>query len=195
MTSLRPTSTNLIDYIAIAAEVTGLDVKRSPTRSARPSHKSVRGPPLSAARPSGAKNAAASRPARERDCDGWPVTRLPVMPFRLRKASELQLGPSCHRAASEYDKCVGDELGIRAFGLYQVELPGGAETVRHDHRGDGAEDAYAVLHGSGVVVVDDREVRVVPGDFIAVTPESTRHVRADTGGLIFIAVCAPTPSE
>ncbi|MBV9474140.1 MAG: hypothetical protein JO206_14325, partial [Solirubrobacterales bacterium] len=69
------------------------------------------------------------------------------MPFRLRKASELQLGPGSHRAASEYDKCVGDELGIRAFGLYQVELPGGAETVRHDHRGDGAEDAYAVLHG------------------------------------------------
>ncbi len=72
----------------------------------------------------------------------------------------------------------------------QVELPPAAETVRHDHADDGAEDVYAVLHGTGVVVVDGQEVPVRPGQFIAVTPESTRHVRAGDSGLIFIAVCA-----
>ena len=114
------------------------------------------------------------------------------MSFRLRNASEVAIGPGSHPAASEFDKCVGADLGITAFGLYQVELPAGAETVRHDHRDDQAQDAYAVLRGSGVVIVDEQAVPVGPGDFIAVTPEATRQVRANEEGLVFIAVCAPT---
>jgi uncharacterized cupin superfamily protein len=114
--------------------------------------------------------------------------------FRLRNASEVAPGRGSHPAASKFDKCIGNELGISAFGLYQVELPSGAETVRHDHRDDRAEDAYAVLRGSGVVVVDEEEVSVAPGDYITVTPDSTRYVRADDGGLVFIAMCAPIAS-
>jgi quercetin dioxygenase-like cupin family protein len=102
------------------------------------------------------------------------------------------VGPGSHPAASEFDRCVGDELGVSAFGLYQVELPAGAETVPHDHRDDRAEDAYAVLRGSGVVVVDGEEIAVSPGDFIAVTPDSARYVRANSDGLVFIAMCAAT---
>lgn len=115
------------------------------------------------------------------------------MAFRLRNASQVALGRGSHPAASEYDKCIGDELGVRAFGLYQVELPAGAQTVSHDHRDDRAQDAYAVLCGGGVVVVDGEEVPVTPGDFISVSPESVRFVRAGKEGLSFIAVCAPTP--
>ena len=98
-----------------------------------------------------------------------------------------------HPAASPYDKDVGRALGIRAFGSYQVELPPGAETVSHNHRDDGAEDMYAVLRGTGLVVVDGEEVPVSPGQFIAVSPESIRNVRAGDGGLVFIAVCATPP--
>jgi quercetin dioxygenase-like cupin family protein len=116
------------------------------------------------------------------------------MTYRLRNASAITTGPGSHPAASPYDKCIGDELGIHAFGLYQVELPAGAETVRHNHRDDAAEDAYAFLRGSGVVVVDEDQIRVGPGDFIAVTPDSDRHVRADDCGLVFIAMCAPVAS-
>jgi quercetin dioxygenase-like cupin family protein len=83
---------------------------------------------------------------------------------------------------------VGHALGVQAF--YQVELPPGAETVRHNHVDDGAEDVYAVIHGTGTVIVDRQEVSVGPGQFIAITPESARHVRAGDDGLIFIAVCA-----
>ncbi len=86
---------------------------------------------------------------------------------------------------------VGEVLGVRAFGIYQVELPPGAETVRHDHADDKAEDVYAVVSGTGVVVVDGEHVPVQPGQFVAVTPDSSRHVRAGVGGLVFIAVCAP----
>ena len=113
------------------------------------------------------------------------------MAYHHLHAQELEAGPGPHPAASRYDKAVGQALGIRTFGLYQVELPAGEQTVRHNHLDDGAEDAYAVIHGSGVVVVDDREVAVGPGDFISVTPESDRHVRASDRGLVFIAICAP----
>jgi uncharacterized cupin superfamily protein len=105
-------------------------------------------------------------------------------------AAALAAVPGPHPAASPYDKGVGAALGLRAFGAYQVELPAGAETVPHDHRDDGAEDMYAVICGSGVVVVDGAEVAVRPGHFVAVSPQSHRCVRAGREGLVFIAVCA-----
>lgn len=76
--------------------------------------------------------------------------------------------------------------------MYQVELPAGGETVLHDHVEDGAEDAYAFIGGSGWVIVDGEEVPVASGDFVAVTVESARHVRAGHDGLVLIAVCSST---
>jgi uncharacterized cupin superfamily protein len=105
-------------------------------------------------------------------------------------AAALDPTPGPHPAASRYDKGVGQALGVRAFGMYQVELPPGAETVRHNHVSDGAEDVYAVVNGTGTVVVDDQAVSVRPGQFVAVTAESERYVRAGDSGLNFIAVCA-----
>jgi uncharacterized cupin superfamily protein len=113
------------------------------------------------------------------------------MGYTTVRADALAPRPGPHPAASPFDKGVGEALGIRAFGLYQVELPPGAETVRHDHRSDGAEDVYAAIRGSGVVFVDGGSVPIGPGEFVAVTPDSSRHVRAGAGGLMFIAVCAP----
>jgi dihydrodipicolinate synthase/N-acetylneuraminate lyase/quercetin dioxygenase-like cupin family protein len=118
-----------------------------------------------------------------------------TLPYTTVDAAALSAAPGPHPAASPYDKGVGAALGLRAFGAYQVELPPGAETVRHDHRDDGAEDMYAVLRGSGVVVVDGEEVAVHPGRFIAVAPESRRSVRAGSEGLVFIAVCAPLAGD
>jgi mannose-6-phosphate isomerase-like protein (cupin superfamily) len=109
--------------------------------------------------------------------------------YTVVDAAALAAAPGPHPAASAYDKGVGAALGVRGFGLYQVELPAGGQTVSHDHADDGAEDVYAVLQGSGVVVVDGEEVEIGPGQFVAVTPESTRHVRAGEHGLTFIAIC------
>jgi mannose-6-phosphate isomerase-like protein (cupin superfamily) len=47
-----------------------------------------------------------------------------------------------------------------------------------------------VLSGTGAVIVDDNEVPVGLGDFVAMSAASTRRVRADESGLAFIAVCA-----
>jgi uncharacterized cupin superfamily protein len=109
--------------------------------------------------------------------------------YRLVDAAALTAAPGPHPAASPFDKGVGAALGVQAFGVYQVELPAGAQTVAHDHADDGAEDVYAVIRGTGVVVVDGEEVAIGPGAFIAVSPDSTRHVRAGEDGLIFIAIC------
>jgi mannose-6-phosphate isomerase-like protein (cupin superfamily) len=63
----------------------------------------------------------------------------------------------------------------------------------HVHREDRAEDVYAAIHGTGIVIVivDGEEVPLGAGRLIAVTPDSARHVRAGDGGLVLIAVCAP----
>lgn len=95
---------------------------------------------------------------------------MPGMTYTIIDAASITPAPGPHPAASQYDKGVGEALGVRAFGIYQVELPPGAETVRHDHLKDGAEDVYAVIKGTGTVVVAGREIPVGPGQFIAVTP-------------------------
>jgi uncharacterized cupin superfamily protein len=110
--------------------------------------------------------------------------------YHIVESVGLSVGRGPHPAASPFEKRVGEALGITAFGLYQIELPAGEETVSHDHRDDRAEDAYAILRGNGWVIVDDEEMPVEPGQFIGVTLESSRYFRAGPGGLVFIAVCA-----
>lgn len=112
------------------------------------------------------------------------------MTYTMVDASALKPAPGPHPAASPHDKDIGQALGVRAFGLYQVELPPGEQTVRHDHSDDQAEDVYAIVPGTGTVVVDGQQVPVQPGQFVAVTPDSVRQVRAGDSGLVFIAVCA-----
>ncbi|WP_018330998.1 hypothetical protein [Actinomycetospora chiangmaiensis] len=112
------------------------------------------------------------------------------MAYQIVDPSELAVGRGPHPAASPFEKRVGEAIGVTAFGLYQIELPAGEETVPHDHRDDRAEDAYAILRGSGWLVVDGEEIAVEPGAFVAVTQESSRHLRAGREGLVFIAVCA-----
>jgi uncharacterized cupin superfamily protein len=116
-----------------------------------------------------------------------------VSSYTKLDAGTIEPKPGAHPAASAYDKGIGEALGVRAFGLYQVDLPPGCETVAHDHAADGAEDVYAVIRGTGTVVVDKEEVPLGPGEFIAVQPCAVRHVRAGSDGLVFIAVCASAP--
>jgi uncharacterized cupin superfamily protein len=112
------------------------------------------------------------------------------VPYQIVDQGDLTVGRGPHPAASPFEKRVGEAIGISAFGLYQIDLPAGEETVAHDHRDDGAEDAYAIVDGNGWVVVDGEETPVAPGQFIGVAVESVRHLRAGPGGMTFIAVCA-----
>jgi mannose-6-phosphate isomerase-like protein (cupin superfamily) len=110
------------------------------------------------------------------------------MGYRVVRIADVAIGRGPHPAASPYDKRV--QLDLRSFAVYQVELPAGATSQPHDHADDGVEDMYAVIAGSGTVVVDGDRVPVEPGMFVAVSPESTRHVEAAEGGVTYIAVCS-----
>jgi len=124
---------------------------------------------------------------------GWrapPLTSLTSVTYRVVDPISITAGPGPHPAASPFDKRISEQLGVSAFEVYQVELPSGAETVRHDHLDDRVEDVYAILRGGGWVIVDEESVPVEPGQFIAVTVESVRQVRAGKTGLDFIALCA-----
>lgn len=112
------------------------------------------------------------------------------MSHRLVNAGSITAGCGPHPAASPFDKRISEALGLHAFEMYQVELPAHGETVPHNHLDDGAEDAYAVITGTGWVVVDGEHLAVAAGDFVAVTVESTRHVLAGSDGLVLIAVCS-----
>ena len=116
------------------------------------------------------------------------------MSYRIVNPASITAGRGPHPAASPFDKGVSDELGITAFEIYQVELPPGARTVAHDHLKDRSEDVYLILRGDGWLAVDTEEIRVQPGEFVAVRIESTRQLRAGDGGLDFVAVCSTAPT-
>ena len=117
------------------------------------------------------------------------TTRGATVGYKIADASSLPAAPARHPAASPYDKGIDQRLGLRTFDVYQVELPPRANSVEHDHCGDGAEDMYAVIQGDGQVVIDGEQVPVRAGMYVAVTAGSARYVRVGGTGLVYIAVC------
>jgi uncharacterized cupin superfamily protein len=112
------------------------------------------------------------------------------MAYTIVDPASLPAERGPHPAASPFDRSLAEPLGVTAFGVYQVELPPGEQTVSHDHLDDGEEDVYAITRGTGWLVVDGAEVPVAAGQFIAVTVGATRHLRAGADGLRLVAVCA-----
>lgn len=112
------------------------------------------------------------------------------MGYSVIQVSDVPPSAASHPASSPWDRRLNAALGVKAFGLYHVDLPAGAETVPHDHRTDGVEDAYVLVRGSGWLVIDGTAVELIPGSAAAVTPEATRSIRAAGDGCAFIAVCA-----
>ncbi|UEA61778.1 hypothetical protein LK459_20770 [Gordonia otitidis] len=100
------------------------------------------------------------------------------MGYVIVDAKSVAAGHGPHPAASPFDRRISETLGITAFEVYQVELPAHAETVTHDHTDDRNDDVYAIISGSGWVVVDDTPYPITPGQFISVDLEHRRHLRA-----------------
>jgi quercetin dioxygenase-like cupin family protein len=87
-------------------------------------------------------------------------------------------------------KQIRKRLGLRAFGINQVELAPGAEGREHDHADSGQEEVYVVIAGGGTMTVDGEDVELRPGRFVFVAPGSTRRPVAGPDGLSFVAVGA-----
>src|SRR3972149_7273497 len=83
-------------------------------------------------------------------------------------------------------------LGVTAFGINQLELPPNAPSFEHDHTGDGQEEVYAIIAGSGKIVVEGEEHELRPGHFVFLSPDAKRQLTAGPGGLARSAV-GPRP--
>lgn len=92
--------------------------------------------------------------------------------------------PPCGQPLRQAHHGAPGGVGLRGL---QIELPAGASTEPHDHL---ADDVYAIVRGSGWLIVDGHRAPLGVGDFAAVTKQSTRHVIAGEDGCSLIAICA-----
>jgi tetratricopeptide (TPR) repeat protein len=101
---------------------------------------------------------------------------------------------------------IRNELGITAFGINAVRIPGAGDLVReHTETGFGSsdqEELYIVLGGKATFVLDGEEVEMPAGSLVYVGPEVTRSaVAADEGTTLVIVggtpgeAYVPTPPE
>ena len=82
-------------------------------------------------------------------------------------------------------------IGVSAFRINQLELAPGKEGPEHDHTGDGQEEVYVVIGGSGLVRLDGEEIELRAGDFVFCPPEARRQMVAGDDGLVWVGVGAP----
>jgi quercetin dioxygenase-like cupin family protein len=79
-------------------------------------------------------------------------------------------------------------LGVGKFKVNRLELQPGGEGPEHDHASAGEEEVYAVVGGSGTLLVDGEEIALRPGQFVFCSPDARRQMRAGTDGLIWIGI-------
>ena len=68
-------------------------------------------------------------------------------------------------------------VGGRAFGFNYFTLPPGIEGREHDHAGDGQEEVYFVVTGTGRMRIDDDEIRPQREDALDVRVEQRTDAR------------------
>lgn len=108
--------------------------------------------------------------------------------FTIRHDEELE---------RDYGKwvLVRRSLGVRSFGINEVELPPGESIPEHDETERAHEELFLVIKGSPTIVIDGTDHPLRPGSFARLDPEPTRTVRndGDTPARVLI-VSAPVTS-
>ena len=80
------------------------------------------------------------------------------------------------------------QLGVAGFKINQLELAAGKEGPEHDHAGNGEEEVYAVIAGSGSLRVDGEDVALKPGHFVYCAANARRQMIAGDEGLTWIGI-------
>lgn len=85
------------------------------------------------------------------------------------------------------------ELGIQSFGMQLLEFPAGFDGYpEHDHAGDGMEEVYVVLSGSGEFLIDGERVAVDPSSMLRIGAGATRKLMPGSDGIRLLAIgCVP----
>jgi quercetin dioxygenase-like cupin family protein len=83
-------------------------------------------------------------------------------------------------------------LGVKAFGVNQLELAANAEGPEHDHSADGQEEVYVIIRGTGTLRADGEEMELRPGHYVFCSPEQKRQLIAGADGLAWVGIgCQP----
>jgi quercetin dioxygenase-like cupin family protein len=56
--------------------------------------------------------------------------------------------------------------------------------------GDGQEEVYAVVAGSGTLRVEGEEISLEPGSYVFCSPEAKRQMKAGDEGLVYVGIGA-----
>src|SRR3954471_17621646 len=82
------------------------------------------------------------------------------------------------------------ELGVSAFGMQILDLPPNLQEgyPEHDHAGDGQEEIYVVLHGSGRMRVEGEEIDLTPEVIVRVAADVKRHITTGPDGARILCV-------
>jgi quercetin dioxygenase-like cupin family protein len=86
-------------------------------------------------------------------------------------------------------------LGTTAFGVNELRVPPNREGKAHDETETGHEELYCGIGGSATFIVDGEAVAFAKGDYLLVSPESTRQVIGGPDGVHFIVIGAKTKPE
>jgi mannose-6-phosphate isomerase-like protein (cupin superfamily) len=89
-------------------------------------------------------------------------------------------------------KLAGAELGVEAFGIQVLDLPGGfGDYPAHDHSADGQEELYVVMRGTAEFEIDGERVSAGAGGMVRVDPTSQRKLVPGPDGARILAIgCA-----
>jgi hypothetical protein len=83
-------------------------------------------------------------------------------------------------------------LGTTAFGVNELRVPPHAKGKAHDETDTGHEELYCGIAGSATFLIDGEQVPFAEGDYLLVSPESTRQVIGGPEGVRFIVIGAQT---
>ena len=112
--------------------------------------------------------------------------------MRLTRKEEIQkpfLSPTGERV---YEMLGAPEhIGAAKYHSFShVVIPSGCSSRPHYH--PVAEETYYILSGEGRMLVDDRELKLLPGDALLIHTLEKHQIFNDSDtDLEFIAVCAP----
>jgi mannose-6-phosphate isomerase-like protein (cupin superfamily) len=81
------------------------------------------------------------------------------------------------------------ELGVEAFGLQVLDIPANAtQYPEHDHAGDGQEEVFIPLRGSGEIEIDGERLALEPDTMVRVGPGTMRKIWPGDEGMRVLAI-------
>jgi mannose-6-phosphate isomerase-like protein (cupin superfamily) len=81
------------------------------------------------------------------------------------------------------------ELGVSSFGMAVIELEPNAENhPSHDHAGQGQEEVFVVIRGSGEMEIDGERFAIDEETIVRVGPEAKRRIHPGDEGMRLVAI-------